>query len=46
MKASVIVPVGNGERFIEAALESVFCQGDTFPGLELEVIVVDNGSTD
>ena len=46
MKVSVIVPVGNGERFIEAALESVFCQGDTFPGLELEVIVVDNGSTD
>jgi glycosyltransferase involved in cell wall biosynthesis len=46
MKVSVIVPVGNGERFIEAALESIFFQGDTFPGLELEVIVVDNGSTD
>ena len=46
MKISVIIPVFNGESFIQAALESVFCQRDAAPDLELEVIVVDNGSTD
>lgn len=46
MKVSVIIPVYNAERFIQAALESVFRQRDTAPELELEVIVVDNGSTD
>ena len=39
---SVIVPVYNGERFIRAALQSIFEQ-DYYP---LEVIVVNDGSTD
>jgi glycosyltransferase involved in cell wall biosynthesis len=39
---SVIIPVYNGERFIAAAMESVFAQ-DYRP---LELIVVDDGSTD
>jgi glycosyltransferase involved in cell wall biosynthesis len=39
---SVILPVYNGERYVRAALESVFAQ--TYR--PLEVIVVDDGSTD
>lgn len=39
---SVIIPVYNGERFLAAALDSVFAQ-DYRP---TEVIVVDDGSTD
>lgn len=39
---SVIVPVYNGERFLYAALQSIF-QQDYYP---LEVIVVNDGSTD
>jgi glycosyltransferase involved in cell wall biosynthesis len=39
---SVIVPVYNGERFLEAALTSIFNQ-DYQP---IEIIVVDDGSTD
>lgn len=39
---SVVVPVYNGERFLRAALESVFAQ-DYQP---FEVIVVDDGSQD
>ena len=39
---SVIIPVYNGERFLSAALDSVFAQ-DYRP---MEVIVVDDGSTD
>jgi glycosyltransferase involved in cell wall biosynthesis len=40
--ASVIVPVYNGERYLSAALESIFAQ-DYHP---FEVIVVDDGSGD
>ena len=40
--ASVIVPVYNGERFLAAALDSIFAQ-DYHP---IEVIVVDDGSND
>lgn len=39
---SVILPVYNGEAYIEACLESVFTQ--TYP--EIELIVVDDGSED
>ena len=46
MKVTVIVPVLNGERFVAAALESVLSQSREMPELELEVIVVDNGSED
>ena len=39
---SVIVPLYNAERTIESTLKSVFCQTFT----DLEVIVIDDGSTD
>ncbi len=41
-RVSCIVPVHNGARFIAEALGSIFAQG----GAELEVIVIDDGSTD
>jgi glycosyltransferase involved in cell wall biosynthesis len=40
-EVSVVVPVFNGARFLAEALESVALQG-----LEVEVVVVDDGSTD
>src|SRR5205814_7748320 len=39
---SVIIPMRNAERYVRAAVESVLAQKD----VELEVIVVDDGSTD
>ena len=39
---SVIIPMRNAEPFVKAAVESVLAQGDA----ELEVIVIDDGSTD
>ena len=39
---SVLVPVYNGERYLEEALDSVFAQGWE----PLEVVVLDDGSTD
>ena len=39
---SVIIPMRNAEPFVRAAVESVLAQAD----VELEVIVVDDGSTD
>jgi len=41
-QVSVIIPVYNGEKYIEEALESVFTQ--TFQ--DFEVIVINDGSTD
>ena len=46
MKISVIIPVFNGERYICQAIESVFRQAEHDPALVLEIIVVDNNSTD
>lgn len=43
MKASVIIPTKNGEKYLEEVLEMVFKQKAPF---EFEVIVVDSGSTD
>jgi glycosyltransferase involved in cell wall biosynthesis len=40
---SVVIPVRNGARFIEASVASALAQDDVGP---LQVIVVDNGSTD
>jgi len=42
-KVSVIIPVYNGELLIERCLESIYTQKGNF---ELEVIVIDDGSTD
>ena len=39
---SVLVPTYNGERYLRAALDSVYEQGDR----DVEVIAVDDGSTD
>jgi len=39
---SVIIPMKNAEPFVRAAVESVLAQ----QGVELEVIVIDDGSTD
>lgn len=41
-KISVVIPCYNGERFITAALQSVY--GQSF--VDYEVIVIDDGSTD
>ncbi|MEM0360069.1 MAG: glycosyltransferase [Candidatus Diapherotrites archaeon] len=43
MKASVIVPVRNGERTIEKCLKAILAQN---LGQSFELIVVDDGSTD
>ncbi|MBR2528054.1 MAG: glycosyltransferase family 2 protein [Blautia sp.] len=40
-EVSVIIPVYNGEKYIEAALDSAFAQN-----VPLEVIVIDDASTD
>ena len=41
---SIVVPVYNEERYIQAALERL--TGRPYPGAEQEVIVVDDGSSD
>lgn len=41
---SVIIPTYNNGRFIERALKSIFQQ--TYPLVSIEIIVVDDGSTD
>jgi glycosyltransferase involved in cell wall biosynthesis len=50
MRLSVIVPAFNEERYLPRSLSSVrqaaLAFGDAFPGETIEVIVVDNGSTD
>ncbi len=42
MRLSIIVPVYNGEKYIEEALDSYFQQFNS----EVEIIVIDDGSTD
>lgn len=44
VKISVVIPVYNAERWIADTLESLL--GQTYPHSKLEVIIVDNGSTD
>lgn len=44
LKVSVIVPVRNGEPYIAACLRSIQLQ--EYPGDRVEVLVVDNASTD
>lgn len=39
---SVIIPIWNGEKYIDRCLESLICQDSKF----YEIILVDNGSTD
>lgn len=47
IKISVVVPLFNGERFIERTLDSVADQTAVETGdVDLEVIIVDDGSTD
>jgi glycosyltransferase involved in cell wall biosynthesis len=43
---SVVIPAHNAARFIGQAIESVFQQRETAADLDLDVIVVDNASTD
>jgi glycosyltransferase involved in cell wall biosynthesis len=43
MKLSVLMPVRNGERFIESSLRSLLRQRET---VDLDVVVTDDGSTD
>lgn len=42
MKASVVIPAWNGSRFLGPCLDAVLAQ----EGCEIEVLVVDDGSTD
>ena len=44
MHVSIIIPVYNGERFIQRAIRSIVDQN--FPRKQFEIIVVDDGSTD
>jgi glycosyltransferase involved in cell wall biosynthesis len=43
---SVVIPAYNAARFIGQAIESVFQQREAAANLDLDVIVVDNASTD
>ena len=43
---SIIIPAHNAARFIGQAIESVLLQHEAAAGFELDVIVVDNASTD
>lgn len=42
MKVSIVIPIYNGENYLEKCLESIYSQ--TYP--EFEVILVNDGSTD
>ena len=49
MLFSIVIPVHNGEKYIDECLSSVLSQEDTFYGPAkdlLEVIIVENGSSD
>ena len=46
LRVSVIVDTFNHERYIAKALDSVVAQFDDFPAGEVEVLVVDDGSSD
>jgi len=46
MTLSVVIPALNAARFVRDAVDSVFAQEGLEAGLGIEVILVDNGSTD
>ena len=46
ISVSVVIPAHNAARFIGQAIESVFQQREAAADLDLDVIVVDNASTD
>jgi len=41
---SVIIPAHNEEEYIEKVLDSIYSQ--TFPITQIEIIIIDDGSTD
>src|SRR3954470_15411705 len=43
---SVVIPMRNAERFVAETLRSVLAQAGQGNAFELEVVVVDDGSTD
>lgn len=46
MLFSIIIPVCNGEKYLEASVDSALSQTESFSGDKFEVIIVENGSTD
>jgi glycosyltransferase involved in cell wall biosynthesis len=46
MRLSVVIPAWNEEQLLPACLESVYGNLGNMPGLEIELIVVDNNSAD
>jgi Glycosyl transferase family 2 len=43
---SVLMPVYNHERFVVEAIESALAQGRDYPAERLDIVLVDDGSTD
>jgi glycosyltransferase involved in cell wall biosynthesis len=46
MKLSVMIPNFNYGRYIGETIQSVLSQGGDVPGIDLEIVVADNASTD
>ncbi len=46
MRVSVIVPVYNVEQYLERCMQSIFSQAETLSSADMEIILVDDGSTD
>ncbi len=43
---SIIIPVCNGEKYLEKCVGSALLQSDSFDGDKYEILIVENGSTD